>query len=259
MNNLPIEFLLPNPFEPDIKDIIERQYIRMIRKHKQISSVISGLISVISLIVMFCFIPYARVNHLFTNEDRESILAVIYLVLIAVIFISGGNCINAGYTASEMPQLANHFQVKQTSFYIAISYERIESLIEDYLHSKKIKSKLVFNYYKVYADIYDELSGDTTRYFMGQMKNGQLMPVGNYNKYCKLATKSMLTIINSYALYIKKHHLESEFADSATLRFSTKYLDKDYKPMLVMTNKNGKTLHLKQNGNINVKNVVSTN
>lgn len=256
---MPIEFLLPKPFELDIKDIIECQYIKMIRKHNQISSVISGLISVISLIVMFYFIPYARANHLFMKKDQEAILAVIYLVLIALVFISGGNCINTGYTASEMPQLTNHFQVKQTSFYISISYEEIELLIKNYLYSKKTKSKLVFNYYKVYADIYDELSGDTTRYFMGQMKNGQLMPVGNYNKYCKPATKSMLTIINSYALYIKKHHLESEFADSATLRLSTKYLDKDYKPMLVMTNKNGKTLHLKQNGNINVKNVVSTN
>ena len=256
---MPIEFLLPKPFELDIKDIIERQYIRMIRKHKQIYSAISGLISVISLIVMFYFILYARVNHLFAKEDREYILAVIYLVLIAVVFISGGNCLNAGYTASEMPQLTNHFQVKQTSFYIAISYEEIELLIKDYLYSKKTKSQLVFNCHKVYVDIYDELSGDTTRYFMGQMENGQLMPIGNHNKYCKLATKSMLTTINSYALYIKKHHLESEFADSATLRLSTKYLDKDYKPMLVMKNKNGKTLHLKQNSNINVKNVVSTN
>lgn len=256
---MPIEFLLPKPFELDIKDIIERQYIKMIRKHKQIYSAISGLISVISLIVMFYFIPYARVNHLFTKEDREFILAVIYLVLIAVIFISGGNCIDAGYTASEMPKPANNFQVKQTSFYIAVSNEKLEQLSKDYLRSKKTKSKLVFNYYNVYADIYDETSGDTTRYFIGQMENGQLIVVDNYDPDYKPVTKSMLTAINSYALYIKKHHLENEFADSATLRLSTKYLDKDYKPMLVMTNKNGKTLHLKQNGNINVKNVVFTN
>lgn len=256
---MPIEFLLPNPFELDIKDIIECQYIRMIRKYNQISSVISGLISAISLIVMFCFIPYARVNHLFTKEDREAILAVIYLVLIAVVFMSGGNCVSTWSTASEMPQLTNHFQVKQTSFYIAVSNEKLEQLSKDYLRSKRTKLKLAFNYYNVYVDIYDETSSNTTRYFIGQMKNEQLMPVGNYNKYCKLATTDMITTINSYALYIKKHHLENEFADSATLRLSTKYLDKDYKPMLVMTNKNGKTLHLKQNSNINVKNVVSTN
>ena len=256
---MPIEFLLPKPFELDIKDIIERQFIKMIRKHNQVSSVISGLISAISLIVMFCFIPYARANHLFAKEDREAILAVIYLVLIAVVFMSGGNCVSTWSTASEMPQLTNDFQVKQTSFYIAISYERIESLIKDYLYSKKIKSKLVFNYYNVYADIYDELSGDTTRYFIGQMENGQLIPIGNHNKYCKLATKSMLTAINSYALYIKKHHLESEFADSATLRFSTKYLGKDYKPMLVMTNKSGKVLHLKQDISNLPDNVICSN
>lgn len=256
---MPIEFLLPKPFELDIKDIIERQYIKMIRKHKQIYSAISGLISVISLIAMFYFIPYARVNHFFAKEDREFILAVIYLVLIAVIFISGGNCIDAGYTASEMPKPANNFQVKQTSFYIAVSNEKLEQLSKDYLRSKKTKSKLVFNYYNVYADISDETSGDTTRYFMGQMKNEQLMPVGNYNKYCKLATTDMITTINSYALYIKKHHLESEFADSATLRLSTKYLDKDYKPMLVMTNKSGKVLHLRQNTSDLSDNVICSN
>lgn len=256
---MPIEFLLPKPFELDIKDIIERQYIKMIRKYKQIYSAISGLISVISLIVMFCFIPYARVNHLFTKEDREAILAVIYLVLIAVVFMSGGNCVSTWSTASEMPQLTNHFQVKQTSFYIAVSNEKLEQLSKDYLRSKRTKLKLAFNYYNVYVDIYDETSSNTTRYFIGQMKNEQLMPVGNYNKYCKLATTDMITTINSYALYIKKYHLESEFADSATLRFSTKYLDKNYKPMLIMTNKNGKTLHLKQNSNINAENVVFTN
>lgn len=135
----------------------------------------------------------------------------------------------------------------------------MEQLSKDYLCSKKTKSKLVFNHYNVYVDIYDETSGDTIRYFIGQMKNEQLMPVGNYNKYCKLATTDMITTINSYALYIKKRHLEKEFADSATLRYSAKYLDKDYKPMLVMTNKSGATLHLKQNNNINAENVVFTN
>lgn len=256
---MPIGFLLPNPFKLDIKDIIEHQYIRKIRKDNRNYSIISGLVSAITLVVIFYFIPYARNNHIFMKKDQEAILAAIYLVLIVVVFFSGCNCVSTGYTASKMPKLSSHFRAKQTSFYIDISNETLELLSKYYLCNKETKSKLDFNQYSVYVDIYDELSGDTVRYFMGQMKNGQLMPIGNHNKYCKLATKDMITTINSYALYIKKYHLESKFADSATLRYSAKYLDKDYKPMLVMINKSGATLHLKQNSNINAENVVFTN
>lgn len=257
---MPIKFLLPNSFELDIKDIIERQYIEMIRKHNQIYSIISGIVSAITFIAIFFYIPYARKNYSFMNKDQDAVLTVIiYLVLVVVMFTFGCICVNKGNIASEMPKPANDFQVKQTSFYIAVSNEKLEQLSKDYLRSKKTKSKLFFNHYNVYVDIYDETSGNTTRCFIGQMKNEQLMPVGNYNKYYKLATTDMITTINSYALYIKKHHIESEFADSATLRLSTKYLDKDYKPMLVMTNKSGKVLHLKQNSNINVDNVAFTN
>lgn len=256
---MPIKFLLPNPFKLAIKDLIEHQYIRKLRKRNRIYSIISGLISAITLIAIFYFIPYARTNHLFTKEDREAILTAIYLVLIVVVFCSGFECVSTGYTASKMPKLSSHFRVKQTGFYIDISNETLELLSKYYLCNKETKSRLDFNQYSVYTDIYDEMSGDTTRYFMGQMRNGQLMSASNYNKYCKLATTDMITIINNYALYIKKHHLENIFADSATLRFSTKYLDKDYKPMLIMTNKDNEVLHLKQNSNMDAENVVFTN
>lgn len=244
---MPIKFLLPNPFKLDIKDIIEHQYIRKNRKSNRIYSIISGLVSAITLIVIFYFIPYARSNHIFMKKDQEAILAAIYLVLIVVAFFSGFNCVSTGYTASKMPKLSSHFRVKQTSFYIDISNETLELLSKYYLCNKETKSRLDFNQYSVYVDIYDELSGDTTRYFIGQMNNGQLMSASNYNEHCKLATKDMLATINSYALYIKEHHLESEFTNSATLRFSTKYLDKDYEPQLVMKGKDGKVLYLKHN------------
>ena len=253
-----IKFLLPNPFKLAIKDLIEHQYIRKLRKRNRIYSIISGLVSAITLIAIFYFIPYARANHLFTKDDREAILTAIYLVLIVVVFFAGWNCVSTGYTASKMPKLRSHFRVKQTSFYIDISNETLELLSKYYLCNKETKSRLDFNQYSVYVDIYDEMSGDTTRYFIGQMNNGQLMSVSNYNEHCKLATKDMLATINSYALYIKKHHLESEFTNSATLRFSTKYLDKDYKPMLIMTNKDNEVLHLKQNSNLDAENVVFT-
>ena len=195
------------------------------------------------------------------NLHLDFLFSIFFLLLL--IFVAGTLGTDVSNAKEEFEAKVNnsfnHFSIHQTCFYVKLDNEKALNLFED-LASKRLHSKaLDLSNYKIYTDIYNELSGDTVRYFMGQMKNGQLIPIGNHNKYCKLVTKRMLAIINSYALYIKKHHLESEFADSATLRFSTKYLDKDYKPMLVMTNKNGKTLHLKQNGNINVKSVVSTN
>lgn len=164
---MPIDFLFPNPFEPDIKDIIRHQYVRKVKRRNQIYSAISGLVGAIALIVMLYYIPYAQDTYSFMKNCKGTVLATIYFGLIIVVFISGWISVSTGNTVNEIPQLTNHFQVMQTSFYIAVSNESLERLSEDCLYSKETKSELAFSYYNIYVDIYDELSGDTTRYFIG--------------------------------------------------------------------------------------------
>ena len=251
---MPIDFLLPKLFKPDFKTVIEHQHTRKIRRCNQLYSTISGLV------VVICFIIAIAISM--TNEQVKVIqvkvilLKIFLLMMVAAVFTVIGAYAETKVSYTLKP---NYFQIKQTSFYIAISNKELELLIKHYLHSTAINSELDFDHYNIYVDIYDEVIDDTTKYLLGQMNNGQIMAVDNYMSDYELATKDMITTINSYALYIKKHHLESKFADSATLRYSAKYLDKDYEPMLVMTNKSGATLHLKQNSNINAENVVFTN
>lgn len=246
---MPIDFLLPKLFKPDIKTVIEHQHTRKIRRCNQLYSTISGLVAAI------CYIIAIAIGN--TNEQVKVALLKIFLLMMA----AGVFTVISAYAGSKVSNTLkpNYFQIKQTSFYIAISNKELELLIKYYLHSTAINSGLDFDHYNIYVDIYDEVIDDTTKYLLGQMNNGQIMAVDNYMSDYKPATTDMVTTINSYALYIKKHHLEKKFADSATLRYSAKYLDKDYKPMLVMTNKSGAILHLKQNSNINAENVVFTN
>ena len=247
---MPIDFLLPKPFKPDMTDAAEHQSTRRIIKRNQFYSIISGLVAAIF------FITAAYISCMSNEQGNVILLKIFLLMMFATIFFSISTYTGTKVGTALKP---NYFQIRHTSFYIAISNKELKLLIKHYFHSTSKKSKLGFDHYNVYADIYNEMVDYTTRCFIGQMKNGQLITVDNYGSDYELATKEMITTINSYALYIRKHHLESEFADSATLRFSTKYLDKNYKPMLVMKNKDGKVLHLKQYTSNLSDNVICSN
>lgn len=90
------------------------------------------------------------------------------------------------------------------------------------------------------------------------MKNGRITASTHNSDYAKVATTNMLTALDSYATYIKEHHLESDFKDSAKLELSDKYLDQDYRPMLIMKGKDGQILRVKEQTSATAKNVILT-
>ena len=262
MRIMPIDFLFPYTYhlvsqKTASYQIAWKKYQKYNDK-KQYFEFLCGAILLLFGLEIFYFM------YMLLQDNLHIDFFFFIIILLVLIFATGTFEADVSNAKEEFETKVNdsfnHFSIYQTCFYIKLDNEKALNFFED-LASKGLHSKaLDLSNYKVYADIYDEIANKTTRYFMGQMKNGQLIVVNNYDPDYKPVTKSMLSTINSYALYIKKHHLENEFANSATLRFSTKYLDKDYMPMLVMkNNKDGKVLHLKQNSNINVKNVVSTN
>ena len=251
---MPIGILLPKVFT------LIRETFTVKDANLSITSNKPLIILIIAMIVLL-------ISCYFIVKSEE---ALCIMGIIGIIITIGGFLLPSQQSSvgNQVRDSSNGFRVAQSSFQIRPNNRltppdpmfkgSIDDDLVDYMSEKPSEPTKTTTNYRVYVTLNTE-NGKKRTYLIGKMVNGVLAAStkGLHNE--KVIPLSMLNIMNCYASYIKKHHLEKEFADSATLRFSTKYLDKDYKPMLVMTNKNGKTLHLKQNGNINVKNVVSTN
>lgn len=160
-------------------------------------------------------------------------------------------------SATDYGALANDnngFSVAQTSFQVRPNKIATGEDMDDYLcENPKAKPSTTDNY-QIYARVYHGKSYRT--YLFGTMKNGRITASTHNPDYAKIATTNMLTALDSYATYIKKHHLESDFKDSAKLELSDKYLDQDYRPMLIMKGKDGQILRVKEQTLATAKNVV---
>ena len=253
---MPIGLLLPKVFTLSREAFTVKDTNTYLEAEK---SLIFLIFAVLMLVIGYL------IHFMIKNKDIAYIIDIIGIISMAIGYSSASQQNNID---DQVRNSSNGFRIAQSSFQIrpnnrltpsdpSIKTSINDDLVAYMLKDSDVPTKTTTNY-RVYVTIHTE-NGKKQTYLIGKMVNGVLSAStkGSHNE--KVIPHSMLNIMNCYASYIKKHHLEKEFADSATLRFSTKYLDKDYKPMLVMTNKNGKTLHLKQNGNINVKNVVSTN
>ena len=148
----------------------------------------------------------------------------------------------------------NGFPVAQTSFQVRPNKIASGKDLYDYLSEKPKTRASTTNDYQIYARVYHGKSYQT--YLFGTMKNGRFTANMRNPHKARVATTGMLTALDSYATYIKEHHLESEFKNSAKLEFSGKYLDQDYRPMLIMKGKDGQILRVKEHTPTTAKNVV---
>lgn len=151
----------------------------------------------------------------------------------------------------------NGFSVAQTSFQVRPNKIASGKNLHDYLCEKPYTKSSTTNDYQIYARIYAD-DGTYQTYLLGAMKNGHVTPNMRNPHKAKVATKGMLNSLNSYVTYIKKHHLENDFKNSAELEFSNKYMDQDHQPMLIMEDKNGRVLRLKTHSSATAKNVILT-
>lgn len=150
----------------------------------------------------------------------------------------------------------NGFSVAQTSFQVRPNKIASGKNLYDYLSEKPTTKSSTTNDYQIYAKVYHGKSYQT--YLFGNIKNGRFTANIRNTHKTKVATTGMLTALDSYATYIKKHHLESDFKDSAKLELSDKYLDQDYRPMLIMKGKDGQILRVKEQTPATAKNVILT-
>ena len=143
-------------------------------------------------------------------------------------------------------------------FYVTIN-NKITSgkSLHNYLCEKPYTKPSTTNDYQIYARIYAD-DGTYKTYLLGAMKNGHVTANMCNPHKTKVATKDMLNTLNSYVTYIKKHHLENDFKNSAELEFSNKYLNQNHQPMLIMEDKNGRFLRIKAHSSATAKNVILT-
>ena len=151
----------------------------------------------------------------------------------------------------------NGFSVAQTSFQVRPNKIASGKSLHDYLCEKPYTKPSTTNDYQIYARIYAD-DGTYQTYLFGAMKDGHVTANMNNPHKAKVATKDMLTTLNSYVAYIKKHHLENDFKNSAELEFSSKYMDQDHQQMLIMEDKNGRILRVKAHSPATAKNVILT-
>ena len=217
------------------------------------------------IFAVFMLVIGHLIHFMIENKGIAYIIGIIGMISMAIGYSSVSQQNNID---DQVRDSSNGFRVAQSSFQIrpnnrltppdpSIKTSINDDLVAYMLKDSDVPTKTTTNY-RVYVTINTE-NGKKRTYLIGKMVNGVLAASTKSSHNEKVIPHSMLNLMNCYASYIKKHHLEDDFKNVAKVKYSNKYLDKDYKPMLVMTNKNGKTLHLKQNSNINVKNVVSTN
>lgn len=204
------------------------------------------------------------IHFMIENKDIAYIIDIIGIISMAIGYSSVSQQNNID---DQVRDSSNGFKVAQSSFQIRpnnrltppnpMSKGSVDDDLVDYMSEKPTELTKTTTNYRVYVTIHTE-NGKKQTYLIGKMVNGVLAAStkGSHNE--KVIPHSMLNIINCYASYIKKHHLEDDFKNVAKLKYSNKYLDHDYHPILVMEGKKGQVLHLKPSGSVKVDNVLLT-
>lgn len=250
---MPIGILLPKVFT------LNREAFTVKDANLSLASNKPLIIFIIAMIVLLtsCF-------FIIKNEEVGYIIGNIGIIITMSGFLLLSQQSNVN---DQVKDSSNGFRVAQSSFQIRPNNRltppepnfkvSIDSDLVGYMSEKPAEPTKTTTNYRVYVTIHTE-NGKKQTYLIGKMVNGVLVAStkGSHNE--KVIPHSMLNIMNCYASYIKKHHLENDFKNVAKLKYSNKYLDHDYHPILVMEGKKGQVLHLKPNGNVKVDNVLLT-
>ena len=251
---MPIGILLPKVFKLSREAFTVKDVNSSLVSNKPQNIIIIGII----VLLISCFIYF-----IIKNEDVVYITGIIGTIIMIIGCLLASQQISVG---NQVRDSSNGFRVAQSSFQIRpnnrltppdpMSKGSDDDLVA-YMSEKPTEPTKTTTNYRVYVTLNTE-NGKKRTYLIGKMVNGVLAvsTKGSHNE--KVIPYSMLNIMNCYASYIKKHHLENDFKNVAKLKYSNKYLDHDYHPILVMEGKKGQVLHLKPNGNVKVDNVLLT-
>lgn len=209
------------------------------------------------MLLIGCFIYF-----IIKNEDAVYITGIIGTIIIMIGCLLASQQISVG---NQVRDSSNGFRVAQSSFQIRPNNRLTQpdpmskgsDDLVDYMSEKPAEPTKTTTNYRVYVTIHTE-NGKKQTYLIGKMVNGVLAASAKGSHNEKVIPHSMLNIMNCYASYIKKHHLEDDFKNVAKLKYSNKYLDHNYYSILVMEGKKGQVLHLKPSGSVKVDNVLLT-
>lgn len=252
---MPIGILLPKVFTLSRETFTVKDANLSLASNKPVIIFIIG----ITVLLITCLIYF-----IIKNEEVAYIICIISIISVVTWFSLISQQSNV---IDQVKDSSNGFRVAQSSFQIRpnnrltppdpMSKGSIDDDLVEYMSEKPSKPTKTTTNYRVYVTIHTE-NGKKQTYLIGKMVNGVLAASTNSSHNEKVIPHSMLNIMNCYASYIKKHHLEDDFKNVAKLKYSNKYLDHDYHPILVMEGKKGQVLHLKPSGSVKVDNVLLT-
>lgn len=251
---MPIGILLPKVFTLNRETFTVKDVNSSLVSNKPLIIIIIGII----VLLISCFIYF-----IIKNEDAVYITGIIGTIIIMIGCLLASQQISVG---NQVRDSSNGFRVAQSSFQIRpnsrltppdpMSKGSNDDLVAYMSEKPSVPTKTTTNY-RVYVTINTE-NGKKRTYLIGKMINGVLAASAKGSHNEKVIPHSMLNTMNCYASYIKKHHLEDDFKNVAKLKYSNKYLDHNYYPILVMEGKKGQVLHLKPSGSVKVDNVLLT-
>lgn len=209
----------------------------------------------IAILVLFIVVVFGMLVTIF-HLKRALLGSCIGVVATAIFLIFA--TVSRIKDAKIIADINNGFPIAQTSFQVRPNKIATGENLYVYLCENQKEKSSTTNNYQIYARVYNNTSTYQT-YLFGIMQNGHFSAnTCDPSRQAKIATADMLTALNSYATYIKKHHLENDFKNNAKLAFSNKYLDRYYHPTLVMKGKNNQILHIKMQSKRIIKEVVLT-
>lgn len=252
---MPIGFLLPKVFT------LNREAFTI----KDANSILTSDKPVIILIIAIIVLLVSCLMYFIL--ENKGIVYIMGIIGITGMVIGLSLVFQQGDVGDQVRNSKNGFKVGQSSFQIRPNNKLTTNIpvlnptlgdyLVDYMSDEPNAPAKTTTNYRVYVAINTE-NGKKRTYLIGKMVNGVLAASTKGSQNERIIPHSMLNIINCYASYIKKHHLEDDFKNVAKVKYSNKYLDHNYHPILVMEDKNGQVLHLKPSSSVKVDNVLLT-
>jgi len=218
--------------------------------------ILTNVIWLIVAIMLLYFIFTAKTADKAKHKDFKIHIFVVSILGVLCLLISIGQR-SSWNSLSSNSILNGQFQIGQTSFTVIPNNVSSYGSVLDYYTKTEGKEMAKTTDYDVCVRLYNnEHSDEYVTYSLGlTMNKGKIesYPATRGCEDLKLVgtgrdtADKLVRVINLYANYIKKHHLEDDFNDYAKLMYSDQTANNKKDKVIIMKGKNGKILSLDGN------------
>ena len=218
-----------------------------------ITMVIAAMVLVLCLAIYFV-IKKRKVNPRVKKATGMSTLALSFISSVALLIST--------VCYFEVPndvEIDSYFKLKQTNFYIKPQDQHLKVTRVNPLNLAitSENNQITSKYYNIYLYITNKHDKNYyDNFYIGAYKQHQVQ-LYQFDPARSSTRSQIVRSLVTYTNYIKKHHLEKDFANNAQLVLDGSYLNCHQDPQTIMYGKNNHVLRYKDDSNQLV--TVSTN